>query len=84
MSKEEQANRLLRRLEEEEHHVKFSAGDLKNAGMIIWNIMRRHKQDKYKKMRRYVVPADDKEMCRYIAEIIWNEMQKYTDIKNLN
>jgi polyphosphate kinase 2 (PPK2 family) len=23
------ANRLLRRLEEEEHHVKFSAGDLK-------------------------------------------------------
>jgi hypothetical protein len=31
------------------------------------------------------VPADDKDMCRYIiAEIIWNEMQKYTDIKNLN
>jgi hypothetical protein len=27
------------------------------------------------------VPADDKDMCRYIvAEIIWNEMKKY-DIK---
>jgi hypothetical protein len=30
----------------------------------------------------FVVPADDKEMARYIlAKIIWEEMQKYTDIK---
>ena len=30
----------------------------------------------------FVIPADDKEMARYIvAKIIWEEMQKYTDIK---
>ena len=30
----------------------------------------------------FVVPADDKAMARYIvAKIIWEEMQKYTDIK---
>ena len=30
----------------------------------------------------YVIPADDKEMARYIvAKIIWEEMQKHTDIK---
>jgi polyphosphate kinase 2 (PPK2 family) len=30
----------------------------------------------------YVIPADDKEMCRYIVgKIIWEEMQKHTDIQ---
>jgi hypothetical protein len=30
-------------------------------------------------------PADDKEMCRYIVgKIIWEEMQKHTDIQNWN
>jgi hypothetical protein len=30
----------------------------------------------------YIIPSDDKEMARYIvAKIIWEEMQKYTDIK---
>jgi hypothetical protein len=29
-----------------------------------------------------VIPADDKEMCRYIVgKIIWEEMQKHTDIQ---
>ena len=29
-----------------------------------------------------MIPADDKEMSRYIvAKIIWEEMQKHTDIK---
>ena len=30
----------------------------------------------------YIIPADDKDMARYIvAKIIWEEMQQYTDIK---
>ena len=30
----------------------------------------------------FIIPADDKEMARYIvAKIIWEEMQKLTDIK---
>jgi polyphosphate kinase 2 (PPK2 family) len=30
----------------------------------------------------YVIPADDKEMARYIVgKIIWEEMQKHTDIQ---
>jgi polyphosphate kinase 2 (PPK2 family) len=34
----------------------------------------------------FIVPADDdKDIRRYIVgEIIWEEMQKYTDIKNLS
>jgi polyphosphate kinase 2 (PPK2 family) len=30
----------------------------------------------------FVIPSDDKEMARFIvAKIIWEELQKYTDIK---
>ena len=30
----------------------------------------------------YIIPSDDKDMARYIvAKIIWEEMQKYTDIR---
>jgi PPK2 family polyphosphate:nucleotide phosphotransferase len=85
LSKEEQRKRLLRRLEEEEHHWKFSAGDLKERER--WEDYMRYYEEAINKTSTknapwYVVPADDKDMCRYIvAEIIWNEMQKYTDIK---
>ena len=85
LSKDEQRKRLLRRLEEEEHHWKFSPGDLKE---------REHWEDYIKCYEEainktstknapwFVVPADDKEMCRYIvAKIIWESMQQYTDIK---
>jgi len=85
LSKEEQRERLLRRLEEEEHHWKFSAGDLKERER--WDDYMKYYEEAINKTATvnapwYVVPADDKDMCRYIiAEIIWNEMQKYTDIK---
>jgi len=85
LSKEEQRKRLLRRLEEEEHHWKFSAGDLKERER--WDDYMKYYEEAINKTSTenapwYVVPADDKDMCRYIvAEIIWNEMQKYTDIK---
>jgi PPK2 family polyphosphate:nucleotide phosphotransferase len=85
LSKEEQRKRLLRRLEEEEHHWKFSAGDLKERER--WDDYMKYYEEAINKTSTdiapwYVVPADDKDMCRYIiAEIMWNEMQKYTDIK---
>ncbi|WP_298224663.1 PPK2 family polyphosphate kinase [Flavobacterium sp.] len=85
LSKEEQRERLLRRLDEADHNWKFSPGDLKE----------RERWDDYigcyeKAINAtskphapwYVIPADDKEMARYIvAKIIWEEMQKHTDIK---
>ncbi|KAB1155024.1 PPK2 family polyphosphate kinase [Flavobacterium luteum] len=84
MSKEEQRKRLLRRLEEVEHHWKFSAGDLKEREH--WEEYMKHYEEAINRTSNenapwYIVPADDKEMARYIvAKIIWEEMQKHTDI----
>ncbi|CAD0004682.1 PPK2 family polyphosphate kinase [Flavobacterium salmonis] len=85
LSKEEQRERLLRRLEEEKHHWKFSPGDLKEREH--WKEYMQYYEKAINKTSTdyapwYVIPADDKEMARYIvAKIILEEMQKYTDIK---
>ena len=85
MSKEEQRKRLLHRLENEEDNWKFSANDLKE----------RERWDDYMKFYEeainetstevapwFVIPADDKEMSRFIvAQIILEELEKLTDIK---
>jgi PPK2 family polyphosphate:nucleotide phosphotransferase len=85
LSKEEQRQRLLRRLEEGKHNWKFSPGDLKEREH--WEEYQKYYQQAINKTSTdhapwYIIPADDKEMARYIvAKIIWEEMQKYTDIK---
>ncbi|MEC5166127.1 PPK2 family polyphosphate:nucleotide phosphotransferase [Flavobacterium sp. PL11] len=85
LSKEEQRQRLLRRLKEGKHNWKFSTGDLKEREH--WEEYMKYYQKAInntatKKNPWYIIPADDKEMARYIvAKIIWEEMQKYTDIK---
>jgi PPK2 family polyphosphate:nucleotide phosphotransferase len=85
MSKEEQRKRLLRRLEEAEHHWKFSPGDLKERER--WDDYMKYYEEAINKTSKpnapwYIIPADDKEMARYmVGRIIWEEMQKYTDIK---
>ena len=85
MSKEEQRKRLLRRLEEVEHHWKFSAGDLKEREH--WEEYMKYYEEAINTTSKenapwYIIPADDKEMARYIvAKIIWEEMQKHTDVK---
>jgi len=85
MSKEEQRKRLLRRLEEEEHHWKFSPGDLKERDR--WDDYMNFYEEAINKTSKphapwYVIPSDDKEMARYmVAKIIWEEMQRHTDIK---
>ncbi|MBK8599837.1 MAG: polyphosphate kinase 2 family protein [Flavobacterium sp.] len=85
MSKEEQRQRLLRRLENEEHHWKFSAGDSKERA--CWDDYMKYYEEAISKTSQphapwFVIPADDKEMARYIvAKIILEELQKYSDIK---
>ena len=85
LSKEEQRQRLLRRLEEGKHNWKFSPGDLKEREH--WDEYQLYYEEAINRTSKehapwYVVPADDKEMARYIvAKIIWEEMKKYTDIK---
>jgi len=84
LSKDEQRERLLRRLEEGKHNWKFSPGDLKEREH--WDEYQEYYEEAINKTSKehapwYIVPADDKEMARYIvAKIIWEEMQKHTDI----
>lgn len=85
LSKEEQRERLLRRLEEEKHNWKFSANDLKEREH--WDEYMKYYEEAINATSKkhapwFIIPADDKEMSRFIvAKIIWEEMQKYTDIK---
>ena len=85
LSKEEQRQRLLRRLEEKEHNWKFSIGDLKERD--LWDDYMHCYEEAINNTSSeyapwYVIPADDKEMTRYIvAKIIWEEMKKHTDIQ---
>jgi PPK2 family polyphosphate:nucleotide phosphotransferase len=84
LSKEEQRQRLLRRLEEEDHNWKFSPGDLKERA--LWDDYIRYYEEAINATSRpaapwYIIPADDKALARYIvAKIIWEEMQQLTDI----
>jgi len=84
LSKEEQRQRLLRRLEEEKHNWKFSAGDLKERER--WDDYQKYYEEAINATSKehapwYVLPADDKEMARYIvAKIIWENLKRYKDI----
>lgn len=85
LSKEEQRQRLLRRLEEAKHNWKFSPGDLKERG--FWDDYQRYyetaiNQTSNKNAPWFVVPADDKEMARLIvAKVMLETLEKYTDIR---
>lgn len=84
LSKEEQRQRLLRRLEEEKHNWKFSPGDLKERGH--WDLYQQYYEDAINKTSSdatpwFVIPADDKETARYIfANILLDALQQYKDI----
>ena len=85
MSKEEQRKRLLKRLENGEDNWKFSIGDLKEREH--WDEYMKYYEEAINKTSKehapwFIIPSDDKEMARYIvAKIIWEEIQKLTDIK---
>ncbi|MBT8280127.1 MAG: polyphosphate kinase 2 family protein [Muriicola sp.] len=84
LSKEEQRQRLLRRLKKKEKNWKFSAGDLKERK--LWDSYQRCYEDAINKTSKtnapwYVIPADNKEAARVIvAEILLQELTKYTDV----
>jgi PPK2 family polyphosphate:nucleotide phosphotransferase len=84
MSKEEQALRLLKRLDNGEDNWKFSTGDLKERE--LWDAYMACYEEAINKTSSkhapwFVVPADDKGVARYIvAKIIWEELEKLTDI----
>ncbi|MBZ4033186.1 polyphosphate kinase 2 family protein [Flavobacterium sp. 17A] len=85
LSKDEQKSRLLRRLEEGKHNWKFSPGDLKERAH--WDEYQQYYEEAINQTSKehapwYIIPADDKDMARYIvAKIIWEEMKQYTDIQ---
>ncbi|MBD3582530.1 PPK2 family polyphosphate kinase [Flavobacterium selenitireducens] len=86
LSKEEQRQRLLRRLEEEKHNWKFSPGDLEERA--LWDKYQHYYElainaTSKKTAPWFVIPADDKATARYIVgKIIRDELKKYKDIKN--
>jgi PPK2 family polyphosphate:nucleotide phosphotransferase len=85
LSKEEQKNRLLRRLEKENKHWKFSPGDLKERA--LWSKYRECYEEAINETSLdhapwFVVPADDKPTARYIvAKTIYDVLTKYSDIR---
>ena len=84
LSKEEQRQRLLRRLDKGTKNWKFSPGDLKERK--LWDKYRDYYEDAInrtstEKAPWYVIPADDKPTARYlVAKILHDELLKYTDV----
>lgn len=84
LSKEEQKNRLLRRIELQEKNWKFSGGDLKERK--LWDNYMHCYEDLLNRTSRenapwFVIPADDKETSRLlVAQTILETLEKYTDI----
>ena len=85
LSKEEQKNRLLRRLEKQDKNWKFSPGDLKERK--LWDTYQDCYEDAINRTSKpyapwYNIPADDKPAARYIvAKIMYDTLKEYTDIQ---
>ena len=85
LSKEEQKNRLLRRLEKQDKNWKFSPGDLKERR--LWNKYQEYYEDAINRTSKdyapwFTIPADDKPTARYIVtKIMYDTLKQYTDIK---
>ena len=81
LSKDEQKNRLLRRLNLPEKNWKFSAGDLKERK--LWDKYQFCYEDLLNRTSKenapwFIIPADDKPTARFIlADIVLEELEKY-------
>jgi PPK2 family polyphosphate:nucleotide phosphotransferase len=81
LGKEEQRQRLLRRLETEKHNWKFSPSDLKERE--LWDDYQNCYEKAINKTSKpyapwLVIPADNKETARYlVAKSILEELEKY-------
>ncbi|WP_204345603.1 PPK2 family polyphosphate kinase [Psychroserpens algicola] len=84
LSKEEQKNRLLRRLHRADKNWKFSPGDLEERK--LWDRYQDCYEDAINRTSKthapwYTIPADDKPTARYIvARIIYDTLIQYKDI----
>jgi polyphosphate kinase 2 (PPK2 family) len=84
LSKEEQRQRLLRRLRLKQKHWKFSPGDLKERK--LWSKYQECYQEAIQRTSKpnapwFVIPADNKKAARLIvAQILFQELKKYKDI----
>lgn len=85
LSKQEQKNRLLRRLNKQEKNWKFSPSDLKERK--LWDTYQECYEDAINRTSKshapwFIIPADDKSTARYIvAKIMYDTLKQYTDIK---
>ncbi|SDS21655.1 polyphosphate:nucleotide phosphotransferase, PPK2 family [Gillisia sp. Hel1_33_143] len=85
ISKEEQRQRLLRRLNRSDKNWKFSPGDLKERQ--LWDDYMDCYEEAIQRTSTpnapwYVIPSDNKDAARYIvAKVLWEELSKYTDVQ---
>ena len=85
LSKEEQKKRILRRLGKEKHHWKFAPEDVRERE--FWEEYQKYYEETIEKTGTdgcpwYVIPADNKGLCRYIfASIVCEITQRLTDVK---
>jgi PPK2 family polyphosphate:nucleotide phosphotransferase len=85
LSKDEQKNRLLRRIRLKQKNWKFSSGDLKERK--LWDKYQSCYQDLLNRTSKesapwFVIPADDKPTARFmVANIILETLEKYKDIE---
>lgn len=85
ISKEEQRNRLLRRLNKQEKNWKFSSSDLKERA--LWDDYQKYYEDAINRTSKphapwFTIPADDKPTARYlVAKIMYDALSEYSDIK---
>lgn len=81
ISKDEQRERLLRRLELKSHNWKFSPADLEERE--LWDEYQKYYEDAINNTSKphapwYAIPADDKKMARLlVAKAILSELEKY-------
>ncbi|WP_431122571.1 PPK2 family polyphosphate kinase [Flagellimonas flava] len=85
LSKEEQRQRLLRRIRLREKNWKFSPGDLKERR--LWDAYQECYEEALNKTSKehapwYIIPADNKRAARVIvASILLEALKKYKDIQ---
>ncbi|TYC17120.1 polyphosphate kinase 2 family protein [Bizionia gelidisalsuginis] len=85
ISKDEQKNRLLRRLNKKEKNWKFSSGDLEERK--LWDSYMTCYEKAINNTSKpnapwFIIPADNKKTARYIvAKILYDTLKTYTDIE---
>ena len=85
ISKEEQRDRLLRRLDKPSKNWKFSPGDLEERK--LWKDYQNAYEDAINRTSTetapwYVIPSDEKSAARYlVSRILYEELTRYKEVK---